>query len=74
MRNTVSVQHAAGKHIICEKPLAMDLDECYRIRDEVEAAGVRFSMGYRLHFDPCNKEMMRLGQEEVFGPASGSWC
>lgn len=58
----------AGKHIICEKPLAMDLDECHRIRDEVDAAGVRFSMGYRLHFDPYNKEMMRLGQEEVFGP------
>lgn len=58
----------AGKHIICEKPLAMNLEECYRILDAVSKANVRFSMGYRLHFDPFNQEMMRLGQKEVFGP------
>lgn len=58
----------AGKHIICEKPLAMDLDECHRISEAVAGAGVRFSMGYRLHFDPYHMEAMRLGQQEVFGP------
>ncbi|OJV19256.1 MAG: glucose-fructose oxidoreductase [Dyadobacter sp. 50-39] len=58
----------AGKHIICEKPLAMNVEECYRIREAVSEAQVRFSMGYRLHFDPFNREMMRLGQDEVFGP------
>lgn len=58
----------AGKHVICEKPLAMNVDECYRIAEAVQQANVRFSMGYRLHFDPFNQEMMRLGQKEVFGP------
>ncbi|KYP14134.1 Gfo/Idh/MocA family oxidoreductase [Flavihumibacter sp. CACIAM 22H1] len=58
----------AGKQVICEKPMAMSMDECSRIIKAVELAGVRFSMGYRLHFDPFNKEMMRLGQQEVFGP------
>lgn len=58
----------AGKHIICEKPLATSVEECNRIRDAVARANVRFSMGYRLHFDPFNQEMMRLGQQEVFGP------
>ncbi|SDE45343.1 Predicted dehydrogenase [Dyadobacter soli] len=58
----------AGKHIISEKPLATSVEECYRIRDAVAEANVRFSMGYRLHFDPFNQEMMRLGQKEVFGP------
>nr|WP_295922070.1 Gfo/Idh/MocA family oxidoreductase [uncultured Dyadobacter sp.] len=58
----------ARKHIICEKPLAMDLDECRRIQEAVGDAGVRFSMGYRLHFDPYHMEAMRLGQQEVFGP------
>jgi len=30
-------------------------------------AGVMFSIGYRLHFDPFNLEMMRLANEKVFG-------
>ena len=58
---------SAGKHIICDKPMAMDMDECAAIMEAVELAGLRFSIGYRLHFDPFNKEMMRLGQQEKFG-------
>lgn len=57
----------AGKHIICEKPMACTADECREMIKAVEQAGVRFSMGYRLHFDPFNQEMMRLGQHEQFG-------
>lgn len=57
----------AGKHIICEKPMAMNVAECHQMINAVELAGVRFSMGYRLHFDPFNQEMMRLGQHEQYG-------
>ncbi len=57
----------AGKHIICEKPMANTPAECREMIHAIEAAGVRFSMGYRLHFDPYNKEVMRLGQQQVFG-------
>ncbi|RYF91794.1 MAG: Gfo/Idh/MocA family oxidoreductase [Chitinophagaceae bacterium] len=58
----------AGKHVICEKPMAMNPDECREIMQVIDQTGVRFSMGYRLHFDPYNKEMMRLGQKQVYGP------
>ena len=57
----------AGKHVICEKPMAMNPSECREVMKVIAETGVRFSMGYRLHFDPFNKEIMRLGQEEVFG-------
>ncbi|RYG24153.1 MAG: Gfo/Idh/MocA family oxidoreductase, partial [Chitinophagaceae bacterium] len=57
----------AGKHVICEKPMAMNPDECRNVMEVMNETGMRFSMGYRLHFDPFNKEMMRLGQDEVFG-------
>ncbi|RXK85686.1 Gfo/Idh/MocA family protein [Filimonas effusa] len=57
----------AGKHVICEKPLARNLNECYNMASAVEEAGVRCSMGYRLHFDPYHQELMRLGQQQVFG-------
>ena len=31
-------------------------------------AGKKFSIGYRLHFEPHHQEMMRLGQQQAFGP------
>jgi predicted dehydrogenase len=57
----------AGKHVICEKPLATTVEACQRMIDACREAGVKLSMGYRLHFDPYNQEMMRLGQEKVYG-------
>lgn len=57
----------AGKHIICEKPLATTVESCQRMIDACRQSGVKLSMGYRLHFDPFNQEMMRLGQGKVYG-------
>ena len=58
----------AGKHVICEKPMAMNADECRRMIEAAKKANKKFSIGYRLHFEPHHHEMMRLGQKEVYGP------
>lgn len=60
----------AGKHVISEKPMATSVRDCERMIAACDRAGVKLSIGYRLHFDPYHQEMMRLGQEEVFGPVS----
>lgn len=57
----------AGKHIICEKPMAITVEQCDRMIAACREAGVMLSIGYRLHFEPFNQEMMRLGRERVFG-------
>ncbi|MCF8226904.1 MAG: Gfo/Idh/MocA family oxidoreductase [Bacteroidales bacterium] len=57
----------AGKHVICEKPMAMNAVECREMIDACNKNGVLLSIGYRLHYDPYNIEAMRLGQEKVFG-------
>ena len=36
--------------------------------DACKKAGVKLGVGYRLHYDPFNLEMMRLGQHQVYGP------
>jgi predicted dehydrogenase len=57
----------AGKHVICEKPMAMNVAECEKMIEACKQAGVMLSIGYRLHFDPFNLEMMRWASEKKFG-------
>lgn len=57
----------AGKHVICEKPMAMSVRECQEMIDACKQQNRMLSIGYRLHFEPYNMEMMRLGQQKIFG-------
>jgi myo-inositol 2-dehydrogenase/D-chiro-inositol 1-dehydrogenase/scyllo-inositol 2-dehydrogenase (NAD+) len=41
----------AGKHILCEKPMAMNAAECDRMLAAVERAGVKLQIGFMRRFD-----------------------
>jgi myo-inositol 2-dehydrogenase/D-chiro-inositol 1-dehydrogenase len=41
----------AGKHIFCEKPLALDLGDIDDALEEVERAGVKLQVGFNRRFD-----------------------
>ncbi len=57
----------AGKHVITEKPMAISVGECDKMIAACKHAGKLLSVGYRLHFDPYNLEMIRLAKEKVYG-------
>jgi predicted dehydrogenase len=57
----------AGKHVLCEKPMAVSVSECDQMIDECRKAGRMLAIGYRLHFEPYNRELMRLAREKIFG-------
>ncbi len=57
----------AGKHVTCEKPMAITVEDCDRMIAACKKAGKMLSIGYRLHFDPYNLEMARLGSKKIFG-------
>jgi predicted dehydrogenase len=57
----------AGKHVICEKPMAITVEECDNMIAAGKKAGKLLSVGYRLHFDPYNIEMVRLGTKKIYG-------
>lgn len=57
----------AGKHVICEKPMAITPREGQSMIDACKKANRQLAVGYRLHYEPFTREVMRLGQEKVFG-------
>ena len=57
----------AGKHVICEKPMAMNVAECDAIINACKEAGVKLGMGYRLHSEPYTNEVKRFVREKTFG-------
>jgi predicted dehydrogenase len=57
----------AGKHVICEKPMALSVEDCDLMIAACKKAGKLLSIGYRLHFEPYNLEMVRLGTKKIYG-------
>ena len=60
----------AGKHVICEKPMANSVEDCQKMINACNKARKKLSVGYRLYFDPFHKKMMELGQHHVYGNLS----
>lgn len=57
----------AGKHVIVEKPMALNAKDCEEMIMVCKQNNVQLAVGYRLHYEPFHQELMRLGQEKVFG-------
>lgn len=56
-----------GKHIISEKPLGMTGKEAQEIVDGCKKAGVKLLVGYRMHFEPKNLEIIAMRNAGDFG-------
>ena len=57
----------AGKHVICEKPMAVSPEEAQEMVDACKAAGVQLLVGYRMHFEPKTLEVIRMRKAGEFG-------
>ncbi|HEY0257532.1 MAG TPA: Gfo/Idh/MocA family oxidoreductase [Candidatus Methylacidiphilales bacterium] len=57
----------AGKHVMCEKPMATTSQDCQAMVDAAHQAGVYLGVNYRLHFEPHHEEMIRLATQKVYG-------
>lgn len=57
----------AGKHVICEKPMAISVEECDAIINACNEENVRLGIGYRLHSEPYTQEVKRFVKEKTFG-------
>lgn len=57
----------AGKHVICEKPMAVNAKEGKEMVDACKKANVKLLVGYRMHFEPKTLEVLRMRNEKEFG-------
>ncbi len=57
----------AGKHVICEKPMALNAREAQEMVEACRQAGVKLLIGYRMHFEPKTLEIVRMRREGEFG-------
>ena len=57
----------AGVHVLCEKPLAVDEDQCLEMIDAARVAGVKLMTAYRLHFQKAQLGAMELARSKRLG-------
>ena len=68
----------AGKHVLCEKPLAVTQEECHRMIKAARQNDVKIMTAYRLHFEPLFLEVLdivrsgKIGEPRFFSSSNFS--
>lgn len=57
----------SGKHVICEKPMGMSVDECQEMLDVATESGLLHAIDHVHRFDPCNRQFHRLVEDGYIG-------
>ena len=60
--------HQAGKHVLCEKPMATTPADCQAMIDAARKADRKLMVAYRCRYEPFNQEMIRMAREQELGP------
>ena len=63
----------AGKHVLVEKPMGANVEECEALRDEVVASGLTLQVGHNRRFDPGVIHARRFIQEHIGGLLSAQF-
>ena len=58
---------AAGKHVLCEKPMATSPAECRTMIDAMKRANRKLMVAYRLQYDATHREVIALARGGTYG-------
>src|SRR3954463_8285613 len=57
----------AGVHVLCEKPMAVTVDECRRMIAACRKSDVKLMIAYRLHFESLNLAAIEVARRGDIG-------
>jgi glucose-fructose oxidoreductase len=57
----------AGKHVWCEKPMALTTQECQQMIDAAKSNKVSLAIGYRMQHEPNTKQIIQFRKELAYG-------
>jgi predicted dehydrogenase len=57
----------AGKHVLCEKPMANSVAECQQMIDACHRTSRLLMIAYRCQYEPHHREMIRLARSGELG-------
>ncbi len=72
-REYVEMAGRAGKHVLCEKPIALNLEDAYAIRDAVSRSGIVFITGFSYRFDPALARLKAAQESGDIGDTVSAW-
>jgi glucose-fructose oxidoreductase len=58
----------AGKHVWCEKPMAMTVQECQHMISACNKNKVKLSIGYRMQHEPNTQQIIAYRKKLTYGP------
>ena len=61
----------AGKHVLCEKPMAVSSAECQRMIEAAKSAGKKLMIAYRLQYEPHHRRLIALSRSGALGKLKG---
>jgi predicted dehydrogenase len=57
----------AGKHVLCEKPMATSVEDSEKMIAACKAANVKLMIAYRCHYEPTNLRAIQLIRDGALG-------
>jgi predicted dehydrogenase len=57
----------AGLHVLCEKPMAITIDDCKAMIEVAKANNVKLMIAYRLHLEVANLQALKIARSGQIG-------
>ncbi len=68
-RDNVVAAAGIGKHVLCEKPMAVSSPECREMIEACAKAGVKLMIAYRCQYEPFNRALVKAVRGGSLGKA-----
>ena len=64
----------AGKHVFCEKPMAITVEGCDRMLETARASGKKLFIGHNMRYMDIFRTMKGDRRRRVIGEIKAVWC